>query len=554
MHIPFSPSPTSSVGVEWELELVDRESRHLRGGASEILDELSPGREHPKAKHELLESTIEIITDVCSTVGEAEADLAATIAELTPLVEARGLGLMCSGTHPRTDWQTQQISPDPRYAKLIDDMQWLARRLWRSRWIAWAVLAGLLLGVLADSIGSSQRINLLAPPLWAVLAWNAVVYLVLLGHALARLLMRKTRPGSLVMLTQRVMRLRARLPGAGSVSTSASGSAPALQLFARLWLRLSAALSAARAATLLHAAAAALALGLIAGMYLRGLVLDYRASWESTFLSADAAHAALAFVLAPAVAVSGIALPDAAVFEALRSVHGSAVAGASAAPWIHLLALTLMLFVVAPRTLLALVGALRSRWLARRFALPMGEAYFQRLARLQHGDVARVVVLPYASTPNAQAALGLQAVLGPALGDGLKLRIAPTAAFGAEDDDDAGGAGTSLDAGTTLVVALFDLSATPEAESQGRFVQQLAARAPAGAATIVLVDEVAFKQRFSGDPMRLTQRRDAWRVFAEALGTVAVCVDLDAPDAPNATGAVRALQSALRSPVARAAP
>jgi len=424
-----------------------------------------------------------------------------------------------------------------------------------SRWIAWAVLAGLLLGVLADSIGSSQRINLLAPPLWAVLAWNAVVYLVLLGHALARLLMRKTRPGSLVMLTQRVMRLRARLPGAGSVSTSASGSAPALQLFARLWLRLSAALSAARAATLLHAAAAALALGLIAGMYLRGLVLDYRASWESTFLSADAAHAALAFVLAPAVAVSGIALPDAAVFEALRSVHGSAVAGASAAPWIHLLALTLMLFVVAPRTLLALVGALRSRWLARRFALPMGEAYFQRLARLQHGDVARVVVLPYASTPNAQAALGLQAVLGPALGDGLKLRIAPTAAFGAEeDDDDAGGAGTSLDAGTTLVVALFDLSATPEAESQGRFVQQLAARAPAGAATIVLVDEVAFKQRFSGDPMRLTQRRDAWRVFAEALGTVAVCVDLDAPDAPNATGAVRALQSALRSPVARAAP
>ena len=436
--------------------------------------------------------------------------------------------------------------------------QWLARRLWRSRWIAWAVLAGLLLGVLADSIGSSQRINLLAPPLWAVLAWNAVVYLVLLGHALARLLMRKTRPGSLVMLTQRVMRLRARLPGAGSVSTSASGSAPALQLFARLWLRLSAALSAARAATLLHAAAAALALGLIAGMYLRGLVLDYRASWESTFLSVDAAHAALAFVLAPAVAVSGIALPDAAVFEALRSVHGSAVAGASAAPWIHLLALTLMLFVVAPRTLLALVGALRSRWLARRFALPMGDAYFQRLARLQHGDVARVVVLPYASTPNAQAALGLQAVLGPALGDGLKLRIAPTAAFGAEDD--VGGAGTSLAAGTTLVVALFDLSATPEAESQGRFVQQLAARAPAGAATIVLVDEAVFKQRFSGDPMRLTQRRDAWRVFAEALGTVAVCVDLDAPDvpdvpsAPSVTGAVRALQSALRSPVARAAP
>ena len=129
MQIPFSASPVSSLGVEWELELVDRETRQLRRGASEILDELSPGREHPKAKHELLESTIEVITGVCSTVEEASADLARTIGELVPLADARGLGLMCSGTHPVTDWQTQTISPDPRYGKLVDDMQWLARRL-----------------------------------------------------------------------------------------------------------------------------------------------------------------------------------------------------------------------------------------------------------------------------------------------------------------------------------------------------------------------------------------------------------------------------------------
>jgi len=129
MEIPFASSPRSSVGIEWELQLVDRETRQLTSGATEILEELSPGTEHPKAKHELLESTIEVITGVCSTIGEATADLAGTVAELRPLAEARGLGLMCSGTHPITDWQTQAISPDPRYAKLIDDMQWLARRL-----------------------------------------------------------------------------------------------------------------------------------------------------------------------------------------------------------------------------------------------------------------------------------------------------------------------------------------------------------------------------------------------------------------------------------------
>ncbi len=131
MHIPFSSSPRSSLGVEWELELVDLETRELRSGASEILAELTaPGdEEHPKAKHELLESTVEIITDVCSTVAEAKADLRATLGEVMAAAEKRGLGVMCSGTHPTTDWATQTVSPNPRYAMLVEQMQWMARQL-----------------------------------------------------------------------------------------------------------------------------------------------------------------------------------------------------------------------------------------------------------------------------------------------------------------------------------------------------------------------------------------------------------------------------------------
>ena len=447
----------------------------------------------------------------------------------------------------------QRLAPrEPGAAK------WLAWRLWRWRWVAWAMLCGVVVGILADSIGSSQRINLLAPPLWAVLAWNAVVYLLLLGHGLARLLLRETRPGGLVRLMQRVLRFGRSLPGAGNASASASaaasasGSAPALRVFASLWLRCSAPLSAARAATLLHAAAAALALGLIAGLYLRGLVLDYRADWESTFLSAAGAHAFLAAGLAPAVALSGIALPDAARFEALRSAHGSAAPGAPAAPWIHLIALTLLGFVVLPRAALALVGAARARWLARHVELPLGDAYFQRLTNQLSGNTAHVVVLPYASTPNPQAVLGLRALLAPVLGDGLQLQIAPTTAFGAEDD-----ATAPIEAGTTLVIALFELTATPEADSQGRFAQQLAARAPAGAATVLLIDEAAFRQRFRTDAQRLAQRRNAWRGFAETLGSVAVFIDLAAPGLAagmREDQAGQALRRALRTPVGRATP
>ena len=131
MRIDFNASERCTLGVEWELELVDLETRELASAASEILGELRPENalDHPKAKHELFESTIEVITGICDTVADAQADLAATVAAVAERAAARGLGLMCSGTHPMTGWSTQTVSPSPRYAKLVEDNQWLARRL-----------------------------------------------------------------------------------------------------------------------------------------------------------------------------------------------------------------------------------------------------------------------------------------------------------------------------------------------------------------------------------------------------------------------------------------
>jgi carboxylate-amine ligase len=114
-----------------ELEIVDRETRELRSGATEILQILGAEHdgEHPKAKHELLESTIEIITDVCTTVPEARADLAGTLQQIMGCTGPRGMELLCSGTHPFSDWADQEISPNPRYAKLLEEVQWMGRRL-----------------------------------------------------------------------------------------------------------------------------------------------------------------------------------------------------------------------------------------------------------------------------------------------------------------------------------------------------------------------------------------------------------------------------------------
>lgn len=132
MKVDFQSSERSSLGIEMELEIVDAHTRELRSAASDILRAMGEGHRddtHPKAKHELLECTVEIITGVCGNVAEARADLAATLAEVRDQAEARGLELMCSGTHPFSHWQDQQISPNPRYHRLVEEMQWVARQL-----------------------------------------------------------------------------------------------------------------------------------------------------------------------------------------------------------------------------------------------------------------------------------------------------------------------------------------------------------------------------------------------------------------------------------------
>lgn len=430
--------------------------------------------------------------------------------------------------------------------------RWLARRFWRPRWLFLAVVAGAVAGLLADGIGSSQRINLLAPPVWTVIAWNLLVYAVLMAGAVRRALFRvpKTRSGALLRLTERMMQIGRRLPRVAADPARQGGSAAALSRFGASWLQAGAPLASSRAAALLHAGAAALGAGLIAGLYARGLVLDYRAAWESTFLSADSVHGVLATLLAPASRLSGIGLPDVAGFSALRAVHGVQGTGAPAAPWIHLYAATLCMTVVVPRALLAVACAWRARRLSACLAVPLSDPYFQRLFRQRSGDVGRVHVLPYARTPAPRSLAGLQQGLVEALGVGTSCEIAETIPFGSEDDVET--AATTMQrrrATTTLQVALFDLTATPEAEHHGVFVRALAADGPVGAATIVCVDEAAFRQRFGATGNRLGERRAAWERLAASLGTVAAVVDLEAA-APTVTAA--SLQQAMARPVVAA--
>ncbi|MEU3020452.1 MULTISPECIES: glutamate--cysteine ligase [unclassified Nocardiopsis] len=132
MGIAFNSSERATLGVEWELQLVDRHSRHLRQEASALLAELpdlSSEAAIPPLRHELMQSQVEVVTGICETVEEARDDLGRSVARMREVLEPRGATLTCSGTHPIDHWRDQQFSPGERYGELVDQMQWVARRI-----------------------------------------------------------------------------------------------------------------------------------------------------------------------------------------------------------------------------------------------------------------------------------------------------------------------------------------------------------------------------------------------------------------------------------------
>lgn len=125
MTIRFEPSPRSTVGVEWELMLVD-DGGDLVGEGPAVLAALE-GR--PGITEELLTNTIEVISDPHERIADVVADIRARIEEVREAAEPRGAHLLSSGSHPFARWQDQRIVEKTRYHRLVERTQWWGRNM-----------------------------------------------------------------------------------------------------------------------------------------------------------------------------------------------------------------------------------------------------------------------------------------------------------------------------------------------------------------------------------------------------------------------------------------
>jgi hypothetical protein len=368
------------------------------------------------------------------------------------------------------------------------------------------LLAGLIVG---NVLGPERRINLLAPPVWGLLAWNLVVYAVLLVAGLRRWA-RSDRGGPAPPVWVSLVR---RVSAFVAARTATAQVAAVRARHGADWALASAPLQAHRVAAVLHVAAALLAAAVVLSMYLFGLAFDFRAGWDSTWLDASQVQRALGLVFGPAAALGGIELPDAAALARLRWAEGSS--GERAARWIHLYALTLAGVVILPRFALAAWAAWRARRAALRIELPLDEAYFRQLLRALPARPWPVTVLPYSYHVGAAQQVALGSALADALGPGAQAQVAPTLPLGAEDE-----LARHLPAlRADHVALLFSATATPERETHGAFAQAVAALRPAPALS-VLIDESGLRRQFgssSDGALRLRQRREAWQRLLQAL-------------------------------------
>ena len=130
VRIDFRPSPEPTLGVEWELALVDRRTRDLRNESEDLFALAKPRLPHPERLHqELLRNTVEAVTGICRDVPEAMADLRATLDGVVSACDELDLDLFGGGTHPFASWSAQQLSEGPRYEELINRTQWWGRQM-----------------------------------------------------------------------------------------------------------------------------------------------------------------------------------------------------------------------------------------------------------------------------------------------------------------------------------------------------------------------------------------------------------------------------------------
>lgn len=124
---PFKGSDWPTLGVELEMQIIDRDTMDLAPVGDDILETI-PAELQESVKPELYQCCVEVNTGICRDVDEVGRDLAAKLALVSERAVQFNAAVGWGGSHPFANWLDQDISESERYHQLIEDNQDTIRR------------------------------------------------------------------------------------------------------------------------------------------------------------------------------------------------------------------------------------------------------------------------------------------------------------------------------------------------------------------------------------------------------------------------------------------
>ncbi|KAB3520022.1 glutamate--cysteine ligase [Corynebacterium zhongnanshanii] len=123
------PGSEPTVGIEWEVALVDPKTRDLVPRAAELLEKMDSDYPGHRVVREFLANTVEMVTGVHRTVPEAVDDLRQQLLQLLDAADQCGVHLFSAGTHPFAHWGDQVLSEKSSYQEIIERTQYWGRQM-----------------------------------------------------------------------------------------------------------------------------------------------------------------------------------------------------------------------------------------------------------------------------------------------------------------------------------------------------------------------------------------------------------------------------------------
>lgn len=130
----FARSEGPTLGVEWEICLVDPETRDLVPRAAEVIDEVQARYPDIHLEREFLQNTIELVTPICANTKQAIRALQKDLNAIKEVTDEMGLRLWASGGHPFSDFRTNPLSPKSTYEEIVNRTQY-----WGQHMLLWGI-------------------------------------------------------------------------------------------------------------------------------------------------------------------------------------------------------------------------------------------------------------------------------------------------------------------------------------------------------------------------------------------------------------------------------